>query len=114
MASNSASGEMPVASSRGKRFLDRSQLWTAAELPLQFPAPPHTVMLLGDVGEVEEVGEAARDGQRRGNRHRPQLFGERLEVVARAAAARPLRQRADPLDPFVVPHALVTAQRFAQ
>ena len=32
----------------------------------------------------------------------------------RAAAARPLRQRADPLDPLEVRHALVAAQCFAQ
>ena len=114
MASNSASGETPVPTQPRERFLDRRQLRTAAKLPLQFPAPPHPVMLFGDVGEVEEVGEAARHGQRRRNRHRPQLSGERLEVVARAAAARPLRQRADPLDPFEVRHALVAAQRFAE
>ena len=98
----------------GQRFFDRSQLWTAAELALQLPAPPHAVMLFGDVGEVEKVGEAPRHGQRRGHRHRPQLFGERFEVVAGAAAARPLRQRADPLDPLVVRNALVAAQCFAQ
>ena len=71
-------------------------------------------MLIRDVREIEEVGEAARHGQRRFYRHRPQLLAKPLELVLGRAGTRSLRHRADPLDPFVVADAFVATQRFAE
>ena len=54
------------------------------------------MMLLGDVGKVQEMREAARDRQHRFGGHRPQLRGERLEPVfnwCRRRHAGPLGER---------------------
>ena len=72
-------------------------------------------MLFGDVGEVQEVREAARHGQRRLDRHRPQLVGQRARSRRPPVPVlRALGERADPLDPLEVRDALVAAQRFAE
>ena len=39
------------------------------------------MVLFGEVREVEEVRKASRDRQRRGDWHRAQLVGERLERI---------------------------------
>jgi hypothetical protein len=54
-------------------------------------------MLLGDVGQVEEVREGAGDGQRVVHRHARQLVGEHAEVRVVAGAAA-LRQRPHAFD----------------
>ena len=64
-------------------------------------------MLLGDVGQREEVRERARDRNRGGDRHVAQLVGELLER-RRVAAVRPLCQRANAL------HALEERVAFAR
>ena len=78
-----------------ERFFDRGRLRTGARITLIRPAPANAMMLFGDVGEVQEVREAARDRQHRFD-HRPQLGGERLEPVRRRHAG-PLGERADAL-----------------
>ena len=57
------------------------------------------VMLLGDIGEIEELRERARDGKRFLDGHLLEQPRQRGEVGV-AAAARFLRQRADALDPI--------------
>ena len=71
------------------------------------------MMLLGDVGEVQEVREAARDRQRRLDRHRPQLGGERLEPVRRRHAG-PLGERPHALHALEERLSFLAPQRLAE
>jgi len=56
-------------------------------------------MLLGDIGEIEELRERARDGKRLPRRASARAAASACEVGV-AAASRLLRQRADALDPI--------------
>ena len=69
------------------------------------------MVLLGDVGEVEEVREAPRDRERRLDGHRTELGGQRLESVRRRHA-RALGKRAHAFHPLEEWLALLPAQRF--
>ena len=98
-----------------QRLLDRRRLRPGPRIALIGAAPPHAVMLLGDVGEVQEVGEAARDRQRRLDRHGAQLGGQRLEAVSESPpTARALGQRPDALDALEERLPLLPPQRLAE
>ena len=99
-----------------QHLFDGSLLGPALWIALTLAAPPHAVVLFGDVREVQEMREAAGDRQRGLHRHLAQFAGELLEIVGRAGrtGAPPLRQRADALDTVEVRVALVAAQRLAQ
>ncbi len=96
-----------------QRLFDRGRLRTGARIALIRPAPANAMMLFGDVGEVQEVREAARDRQRRFDRHRPQLAGERLEPVRRRHAG-PLGERAHALHALEERLPFLPAQRLAE
>jgi hypothetical protein len=70
-------------------------------------------MLLGDVGEIEELRERARDGQRFLDGHLLEQPRQRGEVGV-AAAARFLRQRTDALHAIEGRLAFLSPKRFAQ
>ena len=80
----------------GKRLVARASLGSGGGIALVRPAAADAVVLLGDVGEMKEVGEGAGDRQRRGHRHARQFVGQPVEVLVRARVC-PLRQRAHPL-----------------
>ena len=94
-------------------FFDRGRLRARARVTLVGPAPAHAVVLFGDVGQVQEMREAARDWQRRLDRHGAQLAGERFEAVRRRYA-RPLGERAHALDALEERLPFLPAQRLAQ
>ena len=94
-------------------FFNRRRLRARARVTLVGAAPAHAVVLLGDVGQVQEMREAARDGQRRLDRHGAQLAGERLEAIRRGYP-RPLGERAHALDALEERLAFLPAQRLAQ
>ena len=96
-----------------ERLFDRGRLRTGARITLIRPAPANAMMLLGDVGEVQEVREAARDRQHRFDRHRPQLGGERLEPVRRRHAG-PLGERTYALHALEERLSFLAPQRLAE
>ena len=108
-----ASGDTPPESRRRQRFFDRRRLRTRARVTLVGAAPAHAMMLLGDVGQVQEMREAARDRQRRLDRHGAQLAGERFEAVRRRHP-RPLGERAHALDALEERLPFLAAQRLAE
>ena len=71
------------------------------------------VMLLGDIGEVEELRERARDGKRFLDGHLLEQPRQRGEVGV-AAASRFLRQRAHALHAIEGRLAFLSPKRFAQ
>ena len=71
------------------------------------------MVLLGDVGQREEVGERSRDGQRRFHRQVPQDAGERTDIVG-GTRPRMLRQRSHPLDRVEQRLSLAQPQRVAE
>jgi hypothetical protein len=75
-------------------------------------------VLFGDVGEVQEVGEGARDRERGVDRHGAQLAAKRFEPVGGGlrAAAGPsaFREGAHALDPLEERLAFMAPQRFAE
>ncbi len=103
-----AGGDEPA-----KRLVARSDLGRRGLVALIVAAAPDAMVLLGDVGQVEEVGEGARDRQRLVDGHLLEDAGQRRKVGV-AAAARLLGQRADPLDQVEDRLALVAPQRLAQ
>ncbi len=70
-------------------------------------------MLLGDIGQVEELRKRPRDWQGFVHRHLLEDAGQRREVRV-APAARLLRQGTDPLHGVVGGLALLAAQGLAQ
>ena len=66
-------------------------------VPLVLAAPANAVMLLGDVGEGEEVGERSRDGQRLAQLKVMQRLVQRCKVLG-VAKARPFGERPHALD----------------
>ena len=93
--------------------LARPALRRRQRIALIRPAPADAVMLLGDVGQVEEVRERARDGQRVVERHVRELVGQDHEVGVMAGAPA-LGQRAHPFDRVEEPFPGLRSQRLAQ
>jgi hypothetical protein len=58
--------------------------------------PVHPVVLLGDVGQRQEVSERSRNGQRRFDRHLTKQTVERFEITVGGTCA--LGRLAHPLD----------------
>ncbi len=87
---------MPPASSRANASAQEPRCGAARRVAQVGAAPAHAMMLLGDVGEVEEVREGAGDRQRVVHGHARQLVGQHAEVGVVAGAARswPARARA--------------------
>jgi hypothetical protein len=71
------------------------------------------MVLLRDVGQVQEVREGAGERDRRINREPPELGGQGLKVAI-GACPRGLGDCAHALDRLEQPRSLVFAQRFAQ
>ena len=106
-------GRDPARQQTRQCFLDRPRLGTRARITLIRAAPAHAVMLFGDVCEIQEVREAARDRQRGLDRHRAQLVRQRLEPVRRRHA-RAFGERAHAFHPLEQRLSLLAAQRLAQ
>ena len=108
-------GRNAAGESRGQRLLDRPRLRPAARIALVGAAPADAVMLLGDVGEVEEVREAARD---RHSATRSASLAARSASVSnvrrRSRRAGSLGERAHALDALEERLALLPPQRFAE
>ncbi len=71
------------------------------------------MVLLGDVRQVQEVGEGASQRDRCINRQLPEFTGQRLEVAV-GARPRGLGDRPDALDRLEESCPLMFAQRFTQ
>ena len=108
-----ASGDDAAREQAWQCFFNRRRLRARARVTLVGAAPAHAVVLLGDVGQVQEMREAARDRQRRLDRHGAQLAGERLEAIRRRYP-RPLGERAHALDALEERLPFLPAQRLAQ
>ena len=75
-----AAGDQPR-----ERLFARRRLRAGSRIALVVAPPPHAMVLLGDVGQRQEVGERPRDGQRRLHRQVPQHAGERVDIVGGTA-----------------------------
>ena len=69
-----------------QRVFDRVGLRTGVRIALVRPAAADAMVLLGDVRQVQELREGARDRQRRVHRHGRQLLGQLVEHVGRCRA----------------------------
>src|SRR5690606_18611732 len=96
-----------------ERLVEGSDLRRGVPVALVGAAAADPVVLLRDVGEVEEVRERARERLRLGDRHLLEDTRERPEVGL-AARARLLRERPYPLDQIEDRLAFLPAQRLAQ
>ncbi len=96
-----------------QRFLDRGRLGSRARVALIGAAAAHAVVLLGDVGQVEEVRKAPRNRERRLDRHRAELAGQCFESIRRRHACA-FGERAHALDALEERLAFLPAQRLAQ
>ena len=103
-----AGGDQPA-----ERLVTRPDLRRRALVALVVAAASDAMVLLGDVGQVEEVREGARHGQGLVDRHLLEDARQRGEVRV-AAAARLLGQRAHALDQLENRLALVATERLAQ
>ena len=97
-----------------QRLVNRTRLRRRGWIALIGATPAHAMMLLGDVGEVEEVGERAGHRQRFGQRHRRQLERQIVELAVTRLRSRRLRGVADLFDPLVERLSLLMAERLAQ
>ena len=94
-------------------FLARSALRRGRGIAQVRPSPAHAVVLLGDVGQRQEMGKGARDGDRRFDGQCPQKLRQRVQV---AIAARPaaLRQCAYALDDIEERRVLTQLERLSK
>ena len=91
---------MPARAQPPERLVARADLRRRVRIALVDAAAPDPVMLLGDVGEREEVRERARDRQRLVDRHRSSTPVSASKSASLPAAGA-LRQRAHALDGLV-------------
>ncbi len=96
-----------------ERLVAGSDLWRRIWRAKIRPPATDPVMLLGDIGEIEELRERARDGKGFLDGHLLEQPRQRGEVGV-AAASRFLRQRADALDPIERRLAFLSPKRFPQ
>ena len=114
-------GIQPVRPNRGGQsrecLFDRSHLGRRARIALMHAAPADAIVLLGDVGQVQELRERARDRQRGVHRHGGELLGQLGEGVSRfrpRAGAGALGARAHPLDTLIEGFPFLADERVAE
>jgi hypothetical protein len=106
-------GRQPSGAPAGERVGAGTGLRAMAGVARVVPAPADPVMLLGDVGQRQKVGERPRDRHGRRNRQIAQPVGELFEGE-RIAGVRALREGPDLLHSLEQLVAFAGAQRVAE